>query len=302
MEVNHIDTSQYIEKKQHGDVLLPFVIYGTAMPYLYSYFPLHCHEEVEIVFVDDGTCRYTIDNDDVDLIQGDILIMMPWVLHSFRIVNSEDFFLSKAILLSLDMINNSSVDICSSKYFSPMLNRCCTNYCLIHRISKHYDEFRELMEEIFDAYFKSEDFFELKLKAMLNRLFYMLLKYKYIKIDDNNREKSEIESVRKIIDYISENYKNPITLADLAKLVNLSETGMSRLFRNITGMSCIDYVIDYRLSRAMSMLRFSDKSIIEIAYDTGFNNISYFNRTFKKHFNQTPSECRKNKGLNPTAK
>lgn len=302
MEVNHIDTSQYIEKKKHGDVLLPFVIYGTAMPYLYSYFPLHCHEEVEIVFVDDGTCRYTIDNEDVDLIQGDILIMMPWVLHSFRLVNSEDFFLSKAILLSLDMINNSSVDICSSKYFSPMLNRCCTNYCLIHCNSEHYDEFRELMEEIFDAYFKSEDFFELKLKAMLSRLFYMLLKYKYIKINDNNREKNEIEGVRKIIDYISENYKNPITLADLAKLVNLSETGMSRIFRNVTGMSCIDYVIDYRLSRAMSMLRFSDKSIIEIAYDTGFNNISYFNRTFKKHFNQTPSECRKNKGLNPAAK
>lgn len=301
MENNKINTSQYIEKKQHGDVLLPFVIYGTIMPYLFSYYPLHCHEEVEIVFVDSGTCRYTIANEDVDLMCGDILVMMPWVLHSFRMVKPDDFFFSNAVLISLNMINNSSVDICSSKYFSPMLNRCCTNYCLIRCTSRHYDDFRKLIDEMFDVYFKNEDFFELKLKSLLAQLFYILLDYKYIKIYNNTPEKSEIESVRRIIDYIAENYKNQITLAELAGLINMSETGLSRLFRSITGMSCIDYVIEYRLSKALSLLRFSDKSIIEIAYDTGFNNISYFNRTFKKHFNQTPSQCRKNKDLrNPS--
>ena len=85
-----------------------------------------------------------------------------------------------------------------------------------------------------------------------------------------------------------------ITLAGLAELVNMSETGLSRLFRNLTGMSCIDYVIEYRLTKAMGQLRTTDKPVIEIAYDTGFNNISYFNRTFKKHLHQTPSEFRKN--------
>ena len=86
-----------------------------------------------------------------------------------------------------------------------------------------------------------------------------------------------------------------ITLAGLAELVNMSETGLSRLFRNVTGMSCIDYVIEYRLTKAMGFLRSTDKPIIEIAYETGFNNISYFNRTFKKHCGQTPSEFRRYK-------
>ena len=70
-------------------------------------------------------------------------------------------------------------------------------------------------------------------------------------------------------------------------------TVISRLFRSVTGMSCIDYVIEYRMSKAISMVRLTDKPIIEIAYEVGFNNISYFNRTFKKHFQRTPSQCRK---------
>ena len=78
-------------------------------------------------------------------------------------------------------------------------------------------------------------------------------------------------------------------------MVNLRETGLSRLFRNVTGMSCREYVLEYRMTKAMGLLRMTDKPIIEIAYETGFNNISYFNRTFKKHCHQTPSDFRKYK-------
>lgn len=221
--------------------------------------------------------------------------MMPWTLHSFRVVEKDDYVISNAILASLSMINNSTVDICSSKYFSPMLHGGCNNYCLIRCTSKHYNEFRALIDEVFNTYFKKGEFFEIKLKYLLGQLFYALLEYKYIIIDNNAPAKNDVESVRKVIDYISENYKNQITLEELSALSNLSETRLSRLFRSITGMSCIDYVIEFRLSKALSMLRSSDMSVIEIAYDTGFNNISYFNRTFKKHFNQTPTEYRKNK-------
>lgn len=296
MEINH--TSEYIEKKQHGDIMLPFVIYGTIMPFLYDSYPLHCHEEMEIVFVDSGTCRYTIANEEVDLIEGDILVMMPWALHSFRLVHHDDFFLSNALLASLSMINHSAVDICSSKYFSPILNCGCSSYCLIRCTSKHYTEFREIINELCETYFLKEPFFEIKLKHLLNLLFYSLLKYKYIEIYSDAPTKSDAESVRCVIDYISENYKNHITLDRLAELVHLSETRLSRIFRSITGMSCIDYVIEYRLSKALDMLRSSDMSVIEIAYETGFNNISYFNRTFKKHFNKTPTEYRKKIGSN----
>ena len=113
--------SGFVEKKKHGDVLLPFVVYGTMMPTLFSSFPLHCHEEIEVVLNDCGKCRYTVSGEDIDLEFGDILVIMPWVLHSFRLVHKEDYFLAATYLISLDMITNHNVDVCSSGFFHPML-------------------------------------------------------------------------------------------------------------------------------------------------------------------------------------
>lgn len=293
MEPGKSDISRYIEKKQHGDVLLPFVIYGTMMPTIFTSFPLHCHEEVEMVLVDCGSCCYTISGHDVALKTGDILVMMPWVLHSFRLTEADRYFLASTYMISLDMINNRSVDICSSRYFSPMLNRVCSDYCVVTPETDHYEDFKRMAVQMFDAYYDHDVFFELKLKGLIGDLFFMLLKDGLIQIFETTPESDDVKAVRRVVDYIAENYKENITLAALAQLVSLSETGLSRLFRSVTGMSCIDYVIEYRLSQAMSMLRTSEKPVIEIAYETGFNNISYFNRTFKKHFGQTPSACRK---------
>lgn len=285
--------SGYVEKKRHGDVLMPFVIYGTMMPTLFSSFPVHCHEEIEMILCDCGKCRYTIAGEDVDLGFGDILVIMPWVLHSFRLVDKDDSFLAATYLISLDMITNHTVDICASKYFMPMLSRKCNDYCVIRFNSEHYNEFRPIAVELFDTYFDHEDFFELKLKSLINTLVFKLLNYGKIEIKSEAPESNEVRIVRRVVDYISENYMENITLAGLAELVNLSETGLSRMFRSVTGMSCIDYVIEYRITKAMGLLRSSDKPVIEVAYETGFNNISYFNRTFKKHCDQTPSEFRR---------
>ena len=289
------EISGFVEKKKHGDLLLPFVIYGTMMPTLFSTFPLHCHEEIEMVLCDCGKCRYTVSGENVDLEFGDILVIMPWVLHSFCLVSEEDYFLAATYLISLDMITNHTVDTCASNYFRPMLGRKCNDYCIIRHNADHYHEFKPIALQLFDTYFDHEQYFELKLKSLINDLVFKLLTYGYIEIKSETPEGNDVRVVRQVVDYISENYMENITLAGLAELVNLSETGLSRLFRGITGMSCIDYVIEYRLTKAMGLLRTTDKPIIDVAYETGFNNISYFNRTFKKHCHQTPSEFRKHK-------
>ena len=289
------EISGYVEKKKHGDALLPFVIYGTMMPTLFSSFPLHCHEEIEMVLCDCGKCRYTVSGEEIDIGFGDILIIMPWVLHSFRLVEAKDYFLAATYLISVDMINNHTVDICSSKYIQPLLERECSDYCVIRFGSEHYEEFRNIAVPLFDTYFDHDRFFELKLKSLITDLVFRLFSHGFIRIRSDTPESNDVRIVRQVVDYISEKYMENITLAGLAELVNMSETGLSRLFRNVTGMSCIDYVIEYRLTKAMGFLRSTDKPIIEIAYETGFNNISYFNRTFKKHCGQTPSEFRRYK-------
>ena len=293
MRADEKNLSVYTEKKKHGTEWLPFAVYGTMMPNLFSSYPLHCHEEIEVVYVDCGNCRYTVSGDDIDLTFGDILVMMPWVLHSFHLEKPEHRFLGSTYLMSLNMVNTSSVDICSSRYFAPMLTGSCSDYCLITWEHPCYREYKELIEEMFNIGFDHPPFYEIRLKSLVSGLLYRLLRDGLIRIFDRPTESGDVKAVRQVVDYIGENYRENITLAKLAEVVNMSETGLSRLFRSITGMSCIDYVIEYRMSKAISMVRLTDKPIIEIAYEVGFNNISYFNRTFKKHFQRTPSQCRK---------
>lgn len=98
--------------------------------------------------------------------------------------------------------------------------------------------------------------------------------------------------VRKVQQYIDSNYKQEIRLGDLANLVGMTPTAFSRFFKLRTGKSISDYVIDVRLGHATRLLVDSTTSIAEICYECGFNNISNFNRIFKKKKGSSPKVFR----------
>ncbi len=96
-----------------------------------------------------------------------------------------------------------------------------------------------------------------------------------------------------ILKFVENNYMEKITIEDVAKEVNLSQSHFMKYFKNTMGTSFIDYLNEYRLTMASRLLISSDSSILDIAAEVGFDNLSYFNRSFKKRFQQTPREYRK---------
>ena len=103
---------------------------------------------------------------------------------------------------------------------------------------------------------------------------------------------SDSRRLKKAQDYIIKNYKSDIRLNDLADLAGMSPSSFSRFFKLRTGRSISDYVISIRLGIASRELMSSTKSISEICYNSGFNNVSNFNRIFKKNKGFTPKEFR----------
>ena len=94
--------------------------------------------------------------------------------------------------------------------------------------------------------------------------------------------------VQKVQEYVEQNYRSEIRLSDLANIAGMTPTAFSRFFKLRTGRSISDYLIDIRLGHATRALVDSTASIAEICYDCGFNNISNFNRIFKKKKGSTP--------------
>lgn len=103
---------------------------------------------------------------------------------------------------------------------------------------------------------------------------------------------SDSRRVQKVQDYISKHYQEDIRLNTLADLVGMTAVSFSRFFRQRTGKTLSDYVTDIRLGYASRLLVDTTRSVAEICYDCGFNNLSNFNRMFKRKKNCSPKEFR----------
>lgn len=105
---------------------------------------------------------------------------------------------------------------------------------------------------------------------------------------------SDSRRVQKVQDYINDHYKEEIRLSKLADLVGMTSVSFSRFFKLRTGKNLSDFIIDIRLGFATRLLVDSTKSVAEICYECGFNNLSNFNRIFKKKKECSPKEFRDN--------
>lgn len=100
--------------------------------------------------------------------------------------------------------------------------------------------------------------------------------------------------IEKVFEYMNTHYSRPITLAEVAKVANMPETSFSRFIKKRIGNTFIDSLNEIRLGHATRMLIDTTQSVTEVAYKCGFNNMSNFNRTFKKRKGCTPKEFRGN--------
>jgi len=108
----------------------------------------------------------------------------------------------------------------------------------------------------------------------------------------------ESRRIKKVIDFLQMNYAKKVKLNDVASLINMSPEGFSRFFRMSTGKSFTEFVTDFRLGCITRLLIDTTKTISEICYECGFNNLSNFNRIFRKNKFCSPTEFRETYGKN----
>jgi len=104
---------------------------------------------------------------------------------------------------------------------------------------------------------------------------------------------SDSLKMHKVLEYALQNYKEDISINKVAKLINLSDSAFCRYFKSRTQKSFLDFVIEMRLNEACKLLKETEKSIIDICYESGFKNLSNFNRLFRKKFHESPVAYRK---------
>ncbi|MGN0537851.1 MAG: AraC family transcriptional regulator [Acutalibacteraceae bacterium] len=281
------------ESTQHGDFLLPFVVCTTLMPQFFSYYPIHWHNEMEIVYIESGELLETVDLCEYNATAGDIILIRPCLLHSFKVDSGKQARM-KTLIFNLSMLAGNTTDACSIKYFTPFSDGQYSYPCVIHKTDAHYDELLALIKSMVELYEYHPPLYELEIKAKLFSMFAILFRGFFereaitISITDNTTR-----NIKTILDYICNNYMNPITIDELANCVNLSKHYFMRFFKKYMGVTCIEYINDYRLNIATNLLLTTNMPITEVATNIGITNLSYFNRIFKKKYGMTPKEYRR---------
>jgi AraC-like DNA-binding protein len=256
-------------------------------------YPVHVHPEYELNFIENGKGARRIVGDSIEEIAdlelcliGNETLEHAWMnyhcesneIHEITIQFHKDLFLGS--LLNKTQFNSISV----------MLENAKKGISFSRDTIEKVKERLDFLNKNHSGFYSVLDLLTILYELSLDRNSRILCSSTFNKQDDS----SESRRIQKVINFLNNNYQKEIRLIDVANHVNMSEVSFSRFMKRRTGKNYIEYLNDLRLGIASRYLVDSSKTISEISYDCGFNNLSNFNRIFKKRKGYTPKEFREN--------
>lgn len=228
-------------------------------------FPPHLHDSFELVVVTEGKMNIIVDSIEYCVEAGNAILIFPNQLH--ELITTE----------------HSSHFLC---IFSPTLVRAFSKMCLGKVPSQNVfqpDGF--YIRRLMDINCANEiDTIEIK------GILYSLCAEFNKSAEYTDQSTSKDGLLAKIFKFVEENYRGECTLNALSTSISYNYVYLSRFFKQCTKITFIDYVNRYRIDEACYLLKNSDNSVLQIAYECGFDSLRSFNRNFKKIMNLTPSE------------
>ncbi|MDO4666689.1 MAG: AraC family transcriptional regulator [Streptococcus sp.] len=253
----------------------------------------HWHTDLELIYIHEGTAQFHIDYHYFESQVGDIILIHPNALHSIHPIENKRHYMD-ALNFPMELLNYATTDQANVNYLQPLYNGELEFTKVIKPTDRGYGEIRACLIGAMETGYYCKPYFEFQLKAQLNQLFYLLFKNKYISAKEGSSEGAhKEEKIRSIIDYISQHYQEDLSIEQLATFSGYSSTHFMNFFKKHLGIACIEYLIQFRLRKAAHLIQYSALPILEISNQSGFKNLSNFNRQFKKHYNMTPSQYRR---------
>lgn len=274
---------EYKERKTHGTADFPIEFYHVTPSHPRYEMAYHWHMEYELIRILKGEFMFKMDEQEFTAREGDIILLHDGILHGGHPVSCVyecivfDF---SALVRHLTLCTKQIQDIINH-------NLIVTNF-----FPAASGPIREIVWGLFESMRCKTPGHELVVLGYFYQFFGCILEYHYYAEATENTGKNtkRINQLKSALELIETSYQNPISLDDLAKSAGMNAKYFCRFFQDITHRTPIDYLNYYRIERACFELATSDLSITEVALNCGFNDISYFIKTFKKYKGMTPKK------------
>ncbi|WP_410506218.1 helix-turn-helix domain-containing protein [Haloimpatiens sp. FM7315] len=269
-----------------------YVNYMTEIPINISMvninnYPIHWHDSIEILFVLQGSIKVTIETEEYEVEEGEMEIINCDEAHSIKDIGKGN----KVLLLHID-------PNFFEKYFNDIRNIFFYTNSSEEgaQVGEKYDVLRKYLSIIVCEVIQKADKYEDSVEdTLVNILYHLINNFHQLMYERENLKDNEEQFKRydRIVRYIYSNYKDKISLQDIAKKEFLSSDYLSHEIKNTVGYSFKDFLNLTRVEESIKLLLDSDMTVSEISEELGFSHIRYFNKHFKKHYKCTPLQYRK---------
>jgi len=253
--------------------------------------PWHWHDEFEIIIITEGSVCVQIANSSFVLNKGEGYFLNSGILHSAKLLSPKGH--QRALIFSPEITAHNE-DIVWKTYIKPIFKKQTLPFIKLSPGISWQNSILQLSNDAWltGAYEKID--YPITVRHNLTRVFSLIKSN--IDLLENETEfphkaKQDELRIKKILFFIENNYPTTITIADIAKSGDISISSCLRLFKQILKTTPIQYLIKYRLQKAVEEFdSLEGRNIGDIAYSCGFSDATYFNRCFKKEFGCTPTE------------
>ncbi len=263
-------------------------------------FPPHGHEFFEFFLLIKGRIYHSIDREEQVIEEGDIVLLNPEHEHSYRLIpktpaeSLQAIFMPSFLEVDMNFLRKQRA-LTELIFMMPFYESGCT----VFRLSgKTRLKVQNLLEELIEEYEARQKGYETALRVKLTDLLITVARA-YEKEQEKHPEikKSLSGTAEAILDsmsYIEEHFTEDLILEEVAETTaGVTKEYFSKVFHNITGTTFTKYIAGLRVGKAKELLKATDEKIISVCFESGFNDLSHFNRTFKKLTGKTPSQYRK---------
>ncbi|MDZ7933422.1 MAG: AraC family transcriptional regulator [Emticicia sp.] len=254
------------------------------------YFPMpwHYHPEYEIVLILESTGKRFVGSSITDFKAGDLCMIGSYLPHYYR--NDEEFYAKESKLKAKSLVMHFLEDFLGEKFLQIPESQAIKT--LLERSKRGLSFGEKTVEKITPKFVNM-----LKLSGM-ERLLEMIAILTILSESDDKQDlttnpislRNEVDSTRmnKVFEYVMLKYQEEIQLRDVADLANMSESAFSRYFKKRTRRTFTQFLAEIRIEHACKLLMVDKMSVAEISFESGFNNLSNFNRQFKAIKKITP--------------
>lgn len=274
----------------HGSGLFPVGVYCKIFEeHAISICPLHWHKEIEFFYVIKGGFKVQIDEKTRNIYEGEGAVINTASLHSILpIADEECTFL--AITISPDIFWDSKNEIIMNKYIRPMVQNQLVFENFLSPSTCWMSEVLDLIRQTYECETNMVFGHELFVKSNILKILGLCLGHAtYLTMPVKN---NKIALVKLAINYIHSHYKIDFSLGEMAEAVHVSREYLCKIFKDVTCESTVTFLNRYRVLKSLEQLEAAEVKISEVALESGFHHISYFNKVFLEIMGCSPTEYR----------